>query len=555
MAEADDIAAPRSVGPFEPLREPFFRNIWSASLLSNFGQMILGVGAAWEMTRLTNSPEQVALVQTALMVPLMLVAVPAGAIADMFDRRKIALVGLAFSTCCAALLTMLAGAGLTTPWVLLLFCTLIGSGVALYSPAWQASIREQVTPERLPAAVALGSISYNLARSVGPAVGGIIVLMVGAIGAYAINAVCYLPLMLAFFFWKREAAPSRLPPERIDRAIISGTRYAIHSPPVRIAMIRIFIFCLAGAAPSALTPLIAKDLLGGNASTFGLLLGASGAGAVVGALLVGKAREHLKAEHAARLCALTGGLGIVTIGLSHHLALTTAAMFVAGAASMLKIALLNVGVQLAVPRWVTARALAWYSASLAGGIALGAWITGYMAGVWDVTLALYISGGVLAITPVLGLVWPVASVSPKIDLVEIGNEPEVAMAITSRSGPIVIEVDYEVDPGLARQFYDKMLKLQRVRLRNGGFDWSITRDIADPARWTERYHFPTWGDYLHSRSRFTEADQEIQKEVDAFHEGVREGRVRRRLERPFGSVRWRADSPDPHRDDIGFFAP
>ena len=155
----------------EPLRERIYRRIWTASILSNFGQLILGVGAAWEMTRLTASAALVALVQTALMLPIMLVSVPAGAIADMFDRRKIAITGLSFATLCAAVLTTLAFNGLTNPWILLAFCSLIGAGVALYSPAWGASIPEQVTPEHLPAAIALGSISYNVARSFGPEIG------------------------------------------------------------------------------------------------------------------------------------------------------------------------------------------------------------------------------------------------------------------------------------------------------------------------------------------------------------------------------------------------
>src|SRR5450432_2579287 len=168
---AEDVAPKRMWAALEPLREPTYRRIWSASVLSNFGQLILGVGAAWEMTRLTTSASMVALVQTALMLPMMLVSVPAGAVADMFDRRKIAIIGLSFSTVCAAVLTTLALNGLTNAWMLLAFCSLIGAGVALYSPAWSASISEQVTPEHLPAAIALGSISYNVARSFGPAVG------------------------------------------------------------------------------------------------------------------------------------------------------------------------------------------------------------------------------------------------------------------------------------------------------------------------------------------------------------------------------------------------
>lgn len=535
---------------FAPLREPVFARIWTTSLLSNFGQLILGVGAAWEMTRLTGSAEMVALVQTALMLPMMLVAVPAGAIADMFDRRKVAMSGLAFATAAAALLTTLAWAGYTSPWLLLGFCALIGMGVALYGPAWQASVREQVTPEQLPAAVALGSISYNLARSFGPALGGVIVLLLGAQAAFAVNAVCYVPLLLAFFLWRRLPAASRLPPERIDRAIISGARYAIHAPPIRIVLIRSFFYSLAGASVAALTPIVARDLLQGNAGTYGLLLGAYGVGAVAGALPTSWVRERIRGELATALCALIAGLCVLVVGLSHNLWLTMAAMAVAGAAWMLLISLLTVAVQLAAPRWVTARALSWYQGALTGGIAFGAWMWGRVAVDLGLSEALLVSGAVLMLTPLMGFVLPMPRVSShEVEPFELQSEPEVALALTLRSGPIVVEIDYNVDPDQARHFYDVMLKLQRARQRNGAFDWSLARDIADPWAWTERYHCPTWGDYLRLRSRFTHSDRLLQEAADAYHLGG-ERNVRRRLERPFGSVRWRAETPDPQTDPI-----
>jgi len=556
MATADSAAPIKRWNAFEPLRERTFRMIWSASLLSNFGQLIMGVGAAWEMTQLTSSTSMVALVQTALMLPLMLVAVPAGAMADMFDRRKIALVALSFATVCAATLSVIASLDLTTPWLLLGFCSLIGVGVALYGPAWQASVGEQVTPEQLPAAVALASVSYNIARSFGPAVGGMIVLAAGATAAFAVNALAYLPLLIAFFLWRRHHVAARLPPERIDRAIISGARYAIHSPPIRIVLVRSLTFGFAGASIAALTPLVARDLLQGDASTYGLLLGANGVGAVIGALAVSEVRIRMKAEHAVRLCAIVGGAMVLLIALSRNLALTCFLMAIAGAAFMLNIALFNVGVQLSAPRWVTARAIAWFQSALTGGIALGAWIWGYAAADWGLNGALIVSGIALILTPLIGLILPMPPVSTAdVEMVEVANEPEVALAITARSGPIVIEIDYRVDPAEARQFYDIMLKMQRTRLRNGAFDWSLSRDIADPALWTERYHCPTWADYLRVRSRFTHADRELQAMADAFHTGGPGVRVRRRLERPFGSVRWRAETPDPQRDPISIYTP
>ena len=553
---ASRVEARRIWAPLEPLRERVYRRIWSASVISNFGQLILGVGAAWEMTRLTSSPGMVALVQTALMVPLMLVSVPAGAIADMFDRRKIALVGLGFATVCAATLTTLSLAGLTTPWVLLAFCSLIGGGVALYNPAWAASIGEQVSPEHLPAAVALGSISYNLARSFGPAVGGVVVLAFGVSAAFLINALAYLPLLTAFAFWRRKQVAARLPAERIGGALVAGARYARHSPPVRAAMVRSFAFGLAGAAAAALVPLVARDLLKGNASTYGLLLGCTGVGAVVGALLVNKARDRLSAEQAYLLCACTAGLMLLVIGASRVLSLTAAAMVVAGVANMLSIALISVSVQLSVPRWVAARAIAGYQASLTAGIALGAWIWGRAAAHWSIEIAFLASGAALCLTPLIGLLLPMRRTSPTdVEMIEIGAEPEIALDITARSGPIVIEIDYQVDPAEARKFYEVMLKLQRARLRNGAYQWSLARDLADPALWTERYHLPTWLDYLRLRSRFTHADRALQAAADAFS-GARDARrVRRRLERPFGSVRWRAETPDTRNDPITLYPP
>lgn len=556
MAESGSEAGAGGSGAFAPLREPTFRRIWITSLFSNFGQLILGVGAAWEMTSLSKDPSMVALVQTALMVPLMLVAVPAGAVADMFDRRRIALTGLGFSAAAGAVLTALAFAGLTTPWLLLGFCVLIGAGVALYSPSWQASISEQVSEAHLPAAIGLGSISYNIARSFGPALGGLIVVAFGAKAAFGINAAFYIPLWIAFFFWQRRHTPSRLPPERIDRAIVSGARYALHSPPIRTVLARAFLFGLTSAAYVALGPLIARDLLHGTAATYGVMLGATGVGAVSGALMISQLREKLSAEAAVRIFAIGTGLAMALIGISHHLVLTCAAFFIVGLCNMTTVSLLNVGVQLSSPRWVTARALSLYSSALTGGIAIGAWLWGVATAHFGVSHAMLISAVAVLGSSLVGFLIPLQD-DREVDTESVGlaNEVPVGMALTMRSGPVVIEVEYSVDPDQARQFYAVAQKLQRIRKRNGGFDWSISRDIADPALWIERYHCPTWGDYLRLRDRYTQAELDIQAEVDAFNRAGRGMRVRRMLERPYGSVRWKAESPDPQIGTIGYIGP
>jgi predicted MFS family arabinose efflux permease len=487
----------------------------------------------------------VALVQTALMLPLMLISVPAGAAADMFDRRKVALTGLGAAIVFASGLMALAVLGLTTPWTLLAFCSLIGAGVAFYGPAWQASVREQVSAEHLPAAVALGSISYNVARSFGPALGGAIVLAAGAQAAFAITAVAYLPLFAALFFWRRKPPPARLPPERMDRAIISGWRYVFHAPPIRILLIRALIYGLVAAAPAALIPVVARDLLNGGPGIYGLLLGVSGVGAVGGALLTGPARHRLSGEQTVSLCTVASGLMVIVIGVSHSATLTALAMFVIGGTSMLLSTIMNLAVQLSAPRWVTARALSLFQSALTGGVAIGSWIWGRLALDHGVGPAIIVSGLALIAMPLLARFLPIPNVlGAESEPLDQGHDPEVALAITLRSGPVVIELDYDVDPAEARQFYDIMLKVQSARQRNGAFDWSLSRDLADPAIWTERYICPTWGDYLRLRTRFTHADRSLHEQALGFHRGSSQS-IRRKLERPLGSVRWRADTPDP----------
>ena len=535
----------------DPLREKTFRAIWSASVLSNFGQLIQGVGAAWAMTRLTNSAGMVALVQTASMLPLMLVSLPAGAIADMFDRRKVALAGLCFACASAAGLTLCALLHLISPWLLLSFCFLIGAGVALYSPAWQSSIGQQVSRRNLPAAIALGGISYNMARSFGPAVGGLLVAALGAMAAFATNALAYIPLILVYASWKLVNPPPLLPPERIGRAIISGLRYSLHSPPIRIILLRTLLSGIAGSGIAALTPLVAKTLLAGNAETYGILLGAYGVGAVSGALFTAQLRARMETEHAVWMCAMITGAMVVVIGLSRNVAFTCAAMFVAGALWMLVISLLNIAVQLSAPRWVTARVLAGFQGAMTGGVAIGAWAWGHLATAHGIGFALVASGIAVAATPLVGLWLRIPGVSAgDADMAEAFDLPEMRLRLTPRSGPIVIEMDYRVNLGQARAFYEVMQKIRSIRLRTGGFSWSLSRDIGDPEVWTEHYHCPTWGDYLHQRSRMTQIDRQIQADAIAFQMAGTKLQVRRRLDRPLGSVRWQEGSADNRADLI-----
>jgi MFS family permease len=527
-----------------PLRHAVFRRIWLASLLSNLGLLIQGVGAAWAMTQMTSSADKVALVQTALMLPIMLISMPAGAVADMYDRRIVALLSLSISLIGATALAVMAWLGLVTPNILLAFCFIVGCGMALFGPAWQSSVSEQVPAETLPSAVALNGISYNIARSFGPAIGGIVVATAGAVAAFAANALLYIPLLIVLFLWRRSSEPSRLPREKMSRAIISGVRYIANSPSIRIVLTRTLVTGIAGGSVSALMPLVARDLLHGGAQTYGIMLGAFGMGAVIGALNIGEIRKRLSGEASVRVCAITMGLAIVVIAISSEPVITAAALVLAGSVWMLAVALFNIGVQLSAPRWVAGRSLAAFQAAIAGGIALGSWGWGHLTDLVGVETALLVSAAAMAASPLLGIWLTMPPIGARNEAAETLEDPEVRLALTGRSGPLVVEIEYRVATENARLFHGLMQEVQLSRQRNGAYGWSIARDIADPELWTERYHCPTWLDYLRQRNRSTQSERALHLRAMALHIGVEPVRVRRMLERPFGSVRWKEDSPD-----------
>src|SRR5947207_8139845 len=500
---------------------------------------------------MTPSADKVRLVQPALMLPVMLIAMPAGAIADMYDRRIVALVSLSIALAGATALSVLAWLGRLTPEILLAFCFIVGSGMALFGPAWQASVSEQVPPETLPSAVALNGISYTIARSFGPAIGGIVVATAGAVAAFTTNAVLYIPLLIVLVLWRRSSEPSRLPRERLNRAIVSGVRYIANSPSIRIVLGRTLVTGVIGGSVSALMPLVARDLLHGGAQTYGIMLGAFGMGAVIGALNIAEVRKRMSGEAAVRACALCMGGAIAAVALSREPVLTAAALVVAGAVWMLAVALFNIGVQLSAPRWVAGRSLAAFQASIAGGIAMGSWGWGHLTDAAGVEIALLVSAGLMLLSPLLGIWLRMPPVGARNEAAsEVLADPEVQLQLTGRSGPLVVEIEYRVAQDNARAFHNVMQEVQLSRQRNGAYGWSIARDIADPELWTERYHCPTWLDYLRQRNRATLSERELHQQAIAFHLGPAPLRVRRMLERPFGSVRWKEETPDQAANEV-----
>jgi MFS family permease len=543
-----------STSPLAPFRHDVFRAVWFASLASNFGGLIQSVGASWMMASISDSANMVALVQASTALPIMLFSLPAGAIADNYDRRGVMLVAQIFLCVVSVLLTAAAYLGFVTPWLLLTFTFFIGCGTALNGPAWQSSVGKMVPRHDLPAAIALNSMGFNIARSVGPAVGGAIVAIAGAASAFAVNAISYLGLIVVLFRWNPERIPRTLPPETIGNAMGAGVRYVGMSPTIRQVLLRSFVFGLAASAVQALMPLIARDLIHGGPLTFGVLLGAFGFGAVGGALLSTRVRGLLSVEMMVR--GVFGGFAFCAAitALSPIPSLTVVAMTLGGACWVLGMSTFNVAVQLSAPRWVVGRALALYQMAAFGGIAVGSGIWGALAERLGSSDALLISAGVHALGIAIGFIFSLPDMQESnLDPLSRWTEPTIAVDITPRSGPIVITVEYLIRPEDVIQFLAAMAERRRVRRRDGARHWSLLRDLSDPDLWIERYHTPTWLDYVRHNQRITQADAAVGDQLRSLHRGSAPPRVRRMIERqtgslPAGTIAHEHDSDEPLTD-------
>lgn len=515
-----------------PFAVPIFRTVWIASMVSNFGGMIQSVGASWMMTTLTTSPALVALVQSSVTLPIMLLSLAAGAIADNRDRRLVMLTAQSFMLAVSVGLALCTWAGLITPWLLLAFTFLIGCGTALNGPAWQASVGDMVPRAALPGAVALNSMNFNIARSLGPAVGGAIVAAVGAAAAFAVNAVSYIGLITVLARWRPQRAPRTLPREGLFDAMAAGVRYVAMSPTLRTVLLRAALFGIAASALPALMPVVARQLISGSAFTYGLLLGAFGVGAIGGALSSGRLRRTHSSEWIVRAAIAVIAAGILVTAFSPVMALTMGGLFLAGGGWVLALSTFNVTVQMSAPRWVVARALALYQMWAFGGMAIGSWVFGEIAGVADVRTSLTVSAALLLSGLLFGWARPLPEVKDlDLDPIARWTEPEVAVPVEPRSGPVVVTIDYRIPEASIREFLTVMSERRRIRMRDGARHWTLLRDLGDPQLWIERYHVPTWLDYIRHNQRRTNADADNIDRLRALHTGAEPPRVHRMIER------------------------
>ena len=518
--------------PPSPFSIPIFRNVWLANLASNFGSLVQSVGAAWLMTMLSNSPTDVALVQASTALPIMLFSLWAGALADNLDRRIMMLCTQSFMLIVSVGLTLFAWSGALTPALLLTFTFLIGCGTAFNSPAWQASVGDMVPRPVLPSAVALNSMGFNIARSVGPGIGGIIIATAGAAAAFMVNTFSYLGLIFVLLKWKPPQHTRLLPREPTSIAILAGLRYVSLSPKIQITLLRATLFAIAASAVPALMPLVAKELLKGGPLIYGGLLGAFGIGAVLGAFSSRRLRARLSTDGIIRLSSMALVVGVTSAALSGSVLFTIPALMIAGAGWVLALSTFNVAIQLSAPRWVVARSLSIYQMAAFGGMALGSAAFGYVSEHYGVRDALLAAAGFQAFGMFVGLFVKLPQVED-IDLDPLGRwkEPDIVLPIEHRSGPIVIMVEYRVAEHNIPEFLTAMRERRRICRRDGAFRWTLARDLNDPDKWVERYRVPTWLDYVRNTQRRTKADADT---GDAIRRLMKDGQkpiVHRLIER------------------------
>jgi MFS family permease len=516
-----------------PMRYPVFRAVWLANILSNFGALIQSVGAAWLMMSIAQSADMVALVQASIALPVMLLSLVAGALADNRDRRHVMLGTQVFMLTVSVALALVAWSGAITPWLLLTFTFLIGCGSAFNAPAWQASVRDMVPREELPGAVALNSVGFNIARSLGPAIGGAIVAAAGAAAAFAVNAASYIALIVVLARWRPVRTPEMFPRETLGGAMAAGLRYVAMSPAIRNVLWRSFLFGAGASGIVALMPLVARDLLGGGPLTYGLLLGSFGIGAVAGAIAAARLRRAFSTEVIVRWACAAFAVAAAIAGFSAQIWATLAGLLLAGAGWVLALATFNVAVQLSAPRWVVARALALYQMAAFGGIAGGSWLWGVLAHHEGIRFALLVSAAVLLACAVLGAWQPLAqSEDLDLDPLRPWPEPQTAVPVVPRSGPVVITIEYRIREEDQLRFLAAMSERRRIRRRDGALNWRLLRDLSEPELWVERYETPTWLDYLRLNNRMTRNDAVVPESLRALHQGLDGPRVRRMIERP-----------------------
>jgi MFS family permease len=509
-------AAPSS--PWRPLQIPIFRNLLIADFVSDVGAFMQAVGAAWLMTSLSSSPLQIALIQTASALPFFILALPAGSIGDIVDRRKLILGTEFWMLAMACILLAATFAHLITPWLLLLLTFALSIGDALESPAWRAIFPELIPKEELSPAVTLNGIEFNLARAVGPALGGVIIAIAGVSTAFLLNALSFLGVIVVIARWKRHAPKSKLPVETFTEATSAAVRYVRYSPGIRRLLLRSAFVIFFSSAFWALLPAVAKNVSHSSLG-YGLLLGFFGTGAVLGAVALQHLRKKYSVEAVVAVATAAFACVLAATALVPQLWILCFFSFFGGAAWTIFMSVFNTLIQLLAPDWVRARVLAVYLFVFQGSMTVGSVLWGASAEHSSLKMALLASGIGIAACMLLRLPFPLPEPTAALDVWNHWPKPILVTEPEPDEGPVLVTVEYKVDPNKAEEFLEAINKYQRIRRRDGATRWGVYYDSEHPGQYLETFLVDSWAEHQRQHDRFTVADRAIEDRVFRYSQG------------------------------------
>lgn len=524
----------RNIPAWAPLRSPIFRALWIASVVSNIGSWMHDTGANWLMTSLNPDSRMVAAVAAAGSLPMFFLALPAGALADVLDRRLLIACMQGMAAVLAFLLGVFTVCHVTGEWMLLLFTALLSGVGALTGPAWQSVTPEIVKKRQLPAAMALGGIAFNISRVTGPALGGAIMglaeKLVGTNAApgilFLFNGVSFAGVVIVMLKWKRAPRDNDMPPEHVLSAIRTGLRYMNHSPELRVVFIRLGGFILFASALFSLLALHSREDLGLDAFGYGTMLGCFGLGAIAAGLSMPPLRDRFGADRLIKIASVGVVLQLVDLALVTNPWWARAVMMFGGFFWPLAMLTFNVVIIRSVPDWVRSRAASMFILVFAGATAIGSSLWGWVAHQVSIPVA-YVAAAA-------GLLVCVCAMRT-LRIVEEGGinrspsahwpDPVVAVDPTPESGPVMVTTEYEIAPDDVREFVAAMHQVRLIRLRDGALRWNLFQDIAHPNRWLETMLVDSWNEHLRQHARVTHADREIEEVAHSFHRGSEPPRV------------------------------
>jgi MFS family permease len=498
-----------------------FTVIWTATVVSNIGGWMYNVASGWLMTSLDPNPLTVSMVQVANSLPMFLFAIPAGALMDIVDQRRFLIFGEVTATITSTAFAALVWLHLITPTSLLLFSFIVTVGSAITYPAWQAVVARLVPKPELPAAVAVNSVGINVSRAVGPALGGVIVGAFGIAAPFWLDAFSNLGVIAALVWWRPpRTIGTRLPPEPFVSAVRTGFRHARYNAHLSATLIRATAFFVFASAYWALLPLVARHQIAGGPGLYGLLLGAIGAAAVGGAFLLRPLRVKWGADRLVAAATLATGLATALFAIAHGPVTAVAASLIAGASWIAAVSSLNVSAQVALPEWVRGRGLAMYVTVMFGALTIGSALWGEIAAVAGLPVALVVAAVGASIAIPLTWRWKLQT-GVNVDFSPSMHwpDPVTTRVIEPDRGPVLVTVEYHIDPKRRDEFLRALAEYSRARRRDGAYDWGIFEDLAVEGRFIESFRTDSWLEHLRQHQRVTMADQLQETAVRNFQLG------------------------------------